>query len=205
MLSTDVASYDYVIVGGGSAGCVIASRLAAASPDATVALIKARTNGRGVAQIVDPPSWTRLPGTALDWGYAYQRARPVAGRPIPIPRGKVLGGCSATNAMQWYRGHPADYDAWEAGGTASWNYAAILPYLRRSEDWEGGESAWRGAGGPLRITRPPEPHPIAAAMLDGAAAISLPRLDDANAGENCGVALADLNIADGRRFSAVDG
>ena len=205
MLTTEAASYDYVIVGGGSAGCVVASRLAAASPDATVALIEAGPDGRGVAQIVDPPSWTKLPGTALDWGYAYQPANAVAGRLIAIPRGKVLGGCSATNAMQWYRGHPADYDAWEAAGAAGWNYAAMLPYLRRSEDWEGGGSAQRGAGGPMRITRPPEPHPIAAAMIDGAAGLGLPRLDDANAGENCGVALANLNIADGRRFSAVDG
>ena len=205
MLTTEAASYDYVIVGGGSAGCVVASRLAAALPDATVALIEAGTNGRGVAQIVDPPSWTKLPGTALDWGYAYQRSTAVAGRSIAIPRGKVLGGCSATNAMHWYRGHPADYDAWEAAGAAGWNYPAMLPYLRRSEDWEGGESAQRGAGGPMRVTRPPEPHPIAAAMVDGAAALGLPRLDDANAGENCGAALANLNIAEGRRFSAVDG
>jgi choline dehydrogenase len=205
VLSPEAASYDYVIVGGGSAGCVVASRLAAASPDATVALIEAGPNGRGVAQIVDPPSWTKLSGTALDWGYAYQPAKAVAGRPIAIPRGKVLGGCSATNAMQWYRGGPADYDAWETAGAAGWNYRAMLPYLRRSEDWEGGGSAQRGAGGPMRITRPPEPHPIAAAMIDGAAGLGLPRLDDANAGENCGVALANLNIADGRRFSAVDG
>jgi choline dehydrogenase len=205
LLTTEAASYDYVIVGGGSAGCVIASRLAAASPDATVALIEAGPNGRGVAQIVDPPSWTKLPGTALDWGYAYQPAKAVAGRSIAIARGKILGGCSATNAMQWYRGHPADYDAWEAAGAAGWNYPAMLPYLRRSEDWEGGGSAQRGAGGPMRVTRPPEPHPVAAAMIDGAAALGLPRLDDANAGENCGVALANLNIADGRRFSAVDG
>ena len=205
MLTTEAASYDYVIVGGGSAGCVVASRLAAAIPDATVALIEAGPSGRGVAQIVDPPSWTKLSGTALDWGYGYRPAKPVAGRPIAIPRGKVLGGCSATNAMQWYRGHPADYDAWEAAGAAGWNYRAMLPYLRRSEDWEGGGSAQRGAGGPMRVTRPMEPHPIAAAMMDGAAGLGLPRLDDANAGDNCGVALANLNIADGRRFSAVDG
>ena len=205
MSTSETVDYDYVIVGGGSAGCVVASRLAAASPDATVLLIEAGPDGRGVAQVVDPPSWTKLPGTALDWGYAYAPSDAVAGRAIPIPRGRVLGGCSATNAMQWYRGHPADYDAWEAAGAAGWNYAAMLPYFRRSEDWEGGPSGQRGAGGPMRVTRPPEPHPIAAAMVEGAAELGLPKLDDANAGETCGAALVDLNIAEGRRFSVVDG
>jgi choline dehydrogenase len=203
--ASETAAYDYVIVGGGSAGCVVASRLAAASPDATVLLIEAGPDGRGVAQVVDPPSWTKLAGTALDWGYAYTRTDAVAGRAIGTPRGRVLGGCSATNAMQWDRGHPADYDAWETAGAAGWTYAAMLPYFRRSEDWEGGATPRRGAGGPMRITRPPEPHPIAAAMVEGAAELGLPRLDDANAGETGGAALANLNIAQGRRFSVVDG
>ena len=205
MSATDTAAYDYVIVGGGSAGCVVAARLAAASPAATVLLIEAGPDGRGVAQVVDPPSWTKLTATALDWGYAYRPADAVAGRAIAISRGKVLGGCSATNAMQWYRGHPADYDAWQTAGAAGWTYAAMLPYFRRSEDWEGGASPQRGSGGPMRITRPAEPHPIAAAMIEGAAELGLPRLDDANAGETCGASLTNLNIAEGRRFSAVDG
>ncbi|MGD0704011.1 MAG: GMC family oxidoreductase N-terminal domain-containing protein [Trebonia sp.] len=205
MTATDTAAYDYVIVGGGSAGCVLASRLAAASPDATVLLIEAGPDGRGVAQVVDPPSWTKLPGTALDWGYSYTRTDAVAGRAIGIPRGKVLGGCSATNAMQWYRGHPADYDAWQTAGAPGWTYAALLPYFKRSEDWEGGASGQRGAGGPMRITRPPDPHPIAAAMVEGAAELGLPKLDEANSGETCGATLANLNIAEGRRFSVVDG
>jgi choline dehydrogenase len=203
--TTETAAFDYVIVGGGSAGCVVASRLAAASPDATVLLIEAGPDGRGVAQVVDPPSWTKLPGTALDWGYAYTPSDAVAGRAIGIPRGKVLGGCSATNAMQWYRGHPADYDAWEAAGAAGWTYAAMLPYFRGSEDWEGGASRQRGAGGPMRVTRPSAPHPIAAAMVEGAVELGLPRLGDANSGETCGATLTNLNIADGRRFSVVDG
>ena len=203
--TTETSAYDYIIVGGGSAGCVVASRLAAASPDATVLLIEAGPDGRGVAQVVDPPSWTKLQGTALDWGYAYTPTAAVAGRAIAIPRGRVLGGCSATNAMQWDRGHPADYDAWEAAGAAGWTYPALLPYFRRSEDWEGGESRQRGAGGPMRVTRPPDPHPIAAAMVEGAAELGLPALDDANAGETGGAALTDLNIAEGRRFSVVDG
>jgi len=204
-VSTTEAAYDYIIVGGGSAGCVVAARLAAASPDATVLLIEAGPDGRGVAQVVDPPSWTKLPGTALDWGYAYTPTDAVAGRAIATPRGKVLGGCSATNAMQWYRGDPADYDAWETAGAAGWSYAALLPYFKRSEDWEGGASGQRGAGGPMRVTRPPEPHPIAAALVEGAAELGLPKLDDANAGETGGATLANLNIAEGRRFSVVDG
>jgi choline dehydrogenase len=94
---SEAAAYDYVIVGGGSAGSVVASRLAAARPDATVLLIEAGSGGHGVAQIVDPPQWTKLSGTALDWGYRYAPAERVAGRSIPVPRGKVLGGCGGAS------------------------------------------------------------------------------------------------------------
>jgi choline dehydrogenase len=202
---TEAAAFDHVVVGGGSAGSVVASRLAAAQPDATVLLIEAGSDGRGVAQIVDPPQWTKLCGTSLDWGYSYRPTQHVAGRAIPVARGKVLGGCGATNAMQWFRGHPDDYDAWERAGATGWNYAALLPYFRRSEDWEGGPSLHRGGGGPMRVSRPADPHPVASALVEGAAELGLPRLDDPNSGETCGAALANLNIAEGRRFSVVDG
>jgi choline dehydrogenase len=202
---SEAAAYDYVIVGGGSAGSVVASRLAAARPDATVLLIEAGSGGHGVAQIVDPPQWTKLSGTALDWGYRYAPAERVAGRSIPVPRGKVLGGCGAVNAMQWFRGHPDDYDAWERAGATGWNYAALLPYFRRSEDWEGGPSAHRGSGGAMRVTRPKNPHPIASALVEGAAELGLAKLDDPNSGDTDGATLANLNIDAGRRFSVVDG
>jgi choline dehydrogenase-like flavoprotein len=202
---TETAGYDYVIVGGGSAGCVVASRLAAAQPDATVLMIEAGPRGRGVAQIVDPPQWTKLCGTALDWGYRYAPSGHVAGRAIPVARGKVLGGCGAVNAMNWFRGHPGDYDAWERAGATGWNYATLLPYFRRSEDWEGGPSAHRGRGGPMQVTRPADPHPVASALVEGAAELGLAKLDDPNSGETCGATLANLNIAEGRRFSVVDG
>jgi choline dehydrogenase len=200
-----MAGYDYVIVGGGSAGSVVASRLAAAQPAAAVLLIEAGSDGRGVAQIVDPPQWTKLDGTALDWGYRYTPGTAVAGRAVPVPRGRVLGGCSATNAMQWFRGHPDDYDAWERAGAPGWNYAALLPYFRRSEAWEGGPSAQRGGDGPMRVTRPRDPHPVASAMVEGAAELGLAKLDDPNSGDTEGATLANLNIAEGRRFSVVDG
>jgi choline dehydrogenase len=203
--TTEAAAYDYIIVGGGSAGCVVASRLAAAAPGAAILLIEAGSDGRGVAQIVDPPQWTKLDGTALDWGYSYAPSARVGGRAIPVPRGKVLGGCSATNAMQWFRGHAADYDAWERAGAAGWNYAALLPYFRRSEEWEGGESGHRGGAGPMRITRSKDPHPIASALIEGAAELGFAKLDEPNSGDSEGAALANLNIAEGRRFSVVDG
>ena len=205
MSTIDASAYDYVIVGGGSAGSVVASRLAAAQPAAAILLIEAGSNGRGVAQIVDPPQWTKLDGTALDWGYRYTPSRRVGGRAVPVPRGKVLGGCSATNAMQWFRGHADSYDAWERAGATGWNYAALLPYFRRSEAWEGGPSGQRGGDGPLRVTRPKDPHPVAAAMIEGAAELGLPKIDDPNSGESEGTTLANLNIAEGRRFSVVDG
>ena len=203
--TTEAASYDYVIVGGGSAGCVVASRLAAASPDATVLLIEAGPNGRGVAQIVDPPSWTKLSGTALDWGYAYMPAD-AGGRPR---RSRSRGGrfsaaaarptrCSGTGATRPTT-TPGRRPARPAGTTRRCCPTSAQRGLG------GRRIRRRGAGGPMRVTRPPEPHPIAAAMVDGAAELGLPRLDDANAGENCGAALANLNIAEGRRFSAVDG
>jgi choline dehydrogenase len=201
----DKADYDYIVVGGGSAGSVLAARLAAAQPAAAVLLIEAGSDGRGVAQIVDPPQWTKLDGTALDWGYQYRPSAQVAGRAVPVPRGKVLGGCSATNAMQWFRGHASDFDAWEQAGATGWNYASLLPYFRRSEQWEGGPSAQRGGDGPMRVTRPRDPHPVAAAMVAGAAELGLPELDDPNSGDTEGATLANLNIADGRRFSVVDG
>lgn len=199
------AEYDYVVVGGGTAGCVVAARLAEDCPGASVLLMEAGPDGRGVAQIVDPPQWTKLHGTTLDWRYRYAPSKSVAGRAIAVPRGRVLGGSSAINAMQWYRGHPADYDAWEAAGAAGWNYASLLPYFRRSEDWEGGASAHRGAGGPVRVTRPADPHPVAGALLDGAAELGLGVVEEPNSGQNRGATLANLTIADGRRFSVVDG
>ena len=206
MSATELAAeYDYVIVGAGSAGCVVASRLAAAEPQATVLVIEAGPDGRGVTQVADPPQWTRLLGTSLDWGYSYAPSPEVVGQQLPIPRGKILGGCSAINAMIWYRGHPGDYDAWRASGAPGWDYQGLLPYFRRSESWEGGGSHQRGAGGPMRVTRPAAAHPVALAMVDGAAELGLPRLPDPNGGGGPGAALANLNIADGRRFSVVDG
>ncbi len=196
--------YDFIIVGGGTAGAVMARRLVERSA-ASVLLIEAGPSDVGIGAIDDASRWTALLRSGYDWGYNYAPAPYVDGRVIGIPRGKVLGGSSSINAMTWNRGHPSNYDAWEAAGAVGWNFAAVLPYFKRAEDWEGGETDLRGAGGPLRIERPKEPHPIARAMVEAAAVLGVPVLDDMNGPSNEGVAFSNLNAVGGVRWSASRG
>jgi choline dehydrogenase len=196
--------YDYVVVGAGSAGCVLARRL---SEDgrASVLLIEAGPDDCGVPEIERASAWTSLLRGAYDWGYNYAPASPTLHRPIPIPRGRVLGGSSSINAMLWNRGHPSDYDAWEAAGAKGWNFSTLLPYFKRAEDWEGGETRYRGAGGPLRIERSKDPHPIALTLLEGAAELGLPIIDDHNGASMEGAALSNVNMAGQSRSNAARG
>jgi choline dehydrogenase len=196
--------YDFIIIGGGSGGCAVARRLVERT-DATVLLIEAGPSDIGVAVIEDAGHWTALLRGAYDWGYDYAPSPHLDGRIIAIPRGRVLGGSSSINAMIWYRGHPSDYDAWEAAGATGWNFSAVLPYFKRAEDWEGGASAWRGAGGPLRIEQPRDPHPIARAMLEAAAMLGVPVIDDMNAASNEGATLANLSMHEATRWSVARG
>jgi choline dehydrogenase len=196
-------SYDYVVVGSGSGGGAVTRRLVDAGAD--VLLIEAGPAGLGVAEIDDPSQWVPLGRGAYDWGYDYAPTPRVNCRTIGIPRGRVLGGSSAINAMMWYRGHPHDYDAWAAGGAKGWSFADVLPYFRRCEDWQGGATEFRGAGGPLRIERPAGLHPVAQALIDGAEEIGIPVIDDPNGPCNEGAAVANFNISNGMRWSSATG
>jgi choline dehydrogenase len=197
------AAYDFIVVGGGSGGAAVTRRLVDAGAD--VLLIEAGPSGIGIAEIDDPSRWVSLGRSAYDWGYDYTPTPHVDGRIIGIPRGKVLGGSSTINAMMWYRGHPADYDAWEASGAKGWSFADVLPYFKLCEDWEGGASEWRGAAGPLRIERSRVLHPIASALIDGAAELGIPVIDDPNGATNEGAAPSNFNICAGKRFSSARG
>jgi choline dehydrogenase len=197
-------AYDVIIIGSGSGGAPVARRLIDKT-DATVLLIEAGSAEFDAPEISDPTQWVPLGRSRHDWLYDYAPTDRVAGRTIGIPRGKVLGGSSSTNAMMWYRGHPSDYDAWVAAGCDGWSFADCLPYFKRAEDWEGGETEYRGAGGPLRIEASKALHPVAQAMIDGAEELGIPRIADPNGETNEGAAPANFNIANGKRWSSATG
>ena len=203
MVAALQSSYDFIVAGGGAAGCVMARRLAE-DKDTRVLLIEAGPRDDDPA-IHDLGGWTKLIRGPYDWGYKYAPTPLVDNRSIAIPRGRVLGGSSSTNAGTWYRGHPSDYDAWAASGAEGWSYGAVLPYFRKAEDWHTGANPWRGAGGPMRIGQQADPPAIALAMLAGAAELGLPVIGDYNGASNEGASLPNLNLYQGRRWSTVDG
>jgi len=196
-------AYDFIVVGSGSGGAVATRRLVDAG--AEVLLVEAGGDGRGAEVLEDPRRWISIMGSEWDWGLAYAPSPELGGRVVPIPRGKVLGGSGSTNAMMWYRGHPADYDRWEALGCTGWGWADCLPAFRRSETWTGPASDLRGTDGPLVVGPPADPHPLALAMIEAAKAAGHPVLEDLNGGDNDGIALANFNIHGGRRFGPVEG
>ena len=198
---SDTRTYDYVIVGAGSAGCTLAYRL---SEDADVRVLVVEAGGWDRDPLIKVPwGWGKILFDRLhDWGYFTEPEPHMNDRKIECARGKVIGGSSSINAMAYVRGHEGDYDRWRQTGLTGWSYADVLPYFRRAENWEGGEDRYRGAGGPL-TTRPTRyEDPLGEAWLEAARAAGHRITDDYNGADNEGFCMMQSTIRDGRRCSA---
>jgi choline dehydrogenase-like flavoprotein len=194
-------SYDYAIVGAGSAGCVLAYRLTA-DPATRVLLLEA--GGRDAHPLIHVPiglgkMWERR---MFDWGYDTEPEPGLDHRHIEAMRGKVLGGSSSINVMAYVRGHPGDYDRWARQGCPGWSYAEVLPYFKRCESWERGENAWRGGHGPLGVIGSRNRDPLFDGWLEAAQEADWPFTEDYNGREPEGFGRSQWTIRNGRRCSA---
>ena len=200
-VSSAEAQYDFIVVGAGAAGSVVAAELSASGAQVLVV----ESGGPDDAPTIANPSiWFYNVGGPLDYHLPVNPSPRLNNRTFNMALGHVLGGGSSINAMVWTRGMQPDYDGWAENGATGWAFADVLPVFKAQEDWEGGANAWRGAGGPIHIRRPRDPHPTAPAFLDAARQMGMPILDDVNGPMLPGAGYINMNIAaDGTRVSAV--
>jgi len=189
--------FDYVIVGAGSAGCVLANRLTE-DPDVQVLLLEAGPPDTN-ENIHVPLGYLKLAATEVDWDYHSAPEDECDGRRIPLPRGKVLGGSSSINAMVYIRGNRRDYDAW---GVEGWSWADLLPYFLKAEDNERGASQWHGVGGPLPVSEERSGNRISHAFVDAGEQAGFRRNEDFNGPEQDGVGMYQVTQRGGMRASA---
>jgi choline dehydrogenase len=196
-------TYDYIVIGAGSAGCVITYRLAQAGH--SVLVLEAGGDDSKVDEIHIPAAFPNLFKTTHDWNYETVEQKHALGRRMYWPRGKVLGGSSSINAQLYIRGNRLDYDTWrDRLGCAGWGYADLLPYFLRAEDNSRGASEFHGVGGPLRVEDARFTHELSAAFVESAVAYGIKRNDDFNGAEQDGAGLFQVTQKRGRRWSAAD-
>lgn len=196
-------TYDYILVGAGSAGCVLASRL---SEDSRTRVLLLEAGGADSAREIHiPAAFSKLFKTAVDWDYSTEPEPQLHNRKLYWPRGKVLGGSSSINAMIYIRGNPADFDHWRDLGSPGWGFADVLPYFKKSEDQERGESEFHGVGGPIHVADPRYVNPLTRAFLAAANEIGVASNPDFNGSTQEGAGLYQLTQKNAERCSAVDG
>lgn len=200
-MSADVETFDYVIVGSGAAGAIVAARL---SEDANVSVCLLE------AGPADAHPYLKLPAgfikvifnPKLAWQFGSQPTERTHGRRIPLPQGKTLGGSTSINGLVYNRGQREDFDGWAALGNPGWAFDDVLPFFKRCEEYvDGGDAALRGQDGPLKVTLPHWPHPVCEAFLKGAQTLGLPRNPDYNGESQAGVGYFQRTIYKGRRMS----
>lgn len=195
--------YDYIVIGAGSSGCLLANRLSG-DPGNSVLLIDAGGRNDGLLDKVPMGLFWNIGRQSRDWCYRSAPQPNAGGRVFPLPKGKGLGGSSNINGMVYIRGQAADYDDWARNGCEGWDWSSLRPYFRKFENHWAGASAHHGASGEYRIERATSGWPIIDAFFGAADELGIPRIDDFNRGDNFGVSYFDVTQNAGRRHSAAD-
>jgi choline dehydrogenase-like flavoprotein len=194
------AAYDYIIVGAGSAGSVLANRLSA-QPEIKVLLLEAGGSDKSL-YVRMPAGIANLAGPRFNWGYETAPQAAMKGRRMYWPRGRLLGGSSSVNAMVYMRGQPADYDHWRQLGNAGWSFADVLPWFKKAERNERLHDEFHGSDGPLNVAERPYTNPLSHVFVAAAQQASLPFNPDFNGAAQLGVGLFQVTQKNGRRWSA---